>query len=217
MELPRTYISDVLANAKSPALLLSFGKDSLLLQHLAREICPNITLYTFGDSLSAFAEQFIIKNDLTVFRYAPADRYLVPNGEGLALVDEFALNGTRIPLVHPIVKGDDCRHGVSEKRTPQFRFSHDVTLWGYRATDWCDAVGTTFDKEIQLGGSRFYAPLYDFTDVDVFEALETLEIEYADEPNELEFCEDCLNAVNSSDWDRDAALAGFRHRFQFNH
>ncbi len=214
-ELPRNEVQEILSAAKNPALFLSFGKDSLLLQHLAREVCPNITLYTFNDSLSSFAEQFIIEQDLTVFRYAPADRYLVPNGEGLALVEEFALNDTRIPLVHPIVKGDNCRHGRYQKSTPQFRFGHDLVLWGYKRGESCDAVGVDFPQEMVIGNSKFYAPLYHFTDFDVYEALEALEIVYVDEDSDEEFCDDCLNAVISSEWDRGAALHNFKSRFGF--
>jgi len=217
MTLPRTYLQSVLDNAKSPALFLSFGKDSLLLYHLAKEVRRDLTLYTFGDTLSSFAEQFIMDNDLMVIRYAPADRYLVPNGDGLALVDEFALNDIRVPLVHPIVRGADCAHGVSTKRTPQFRFPHDVVLYGYKSGETCDAIGTTFPKEMMIGGSKFVAPLYELTDFDVYEALETLGVDPPMPDNELEFCDECLNAVIASDWDKNAALAGFRSRFQFNH
>lgn len=217
MDLPHAYISHVLEAAKRPALFLSFGKDSLLLYHLAREVNLGITTYYFGDELSAFAEQFIIRNELSVFSYAPADRYLVPNGEGLALIDEYALNNTRIPVITPIVSGDNCRHGISQVRTPAFRFPHDKVLWGLKRGETCEAVGVTFEKEIDLGSLTVYAPLYEMTDADVYQALETLEIPYSNERNEIEFCDDCLNAVINSDWDKSAALAGFRRRFNFSH
>lgn len=203
--------------AQRPALFLSFGKDSLLLLHLVRAVRPDIAIYYFGDDLSSFAEQFIMDNDLTVMNYAPVDRYLVPNGDELALIDEYALNDTRIPLVTPIVKGNDCQHGLPEKRTPAFSYGHDLTLWGYKRGESCDAVGVDFPKEMNIGGSKFIAPLYEMTDADVFEALETLGIDYEPEKNEIEFCDECINAVISSDWDRDAALAGFQSRFGFNH
>lgn len=212
-----TYISDCLATAQRPAVFVSFGKDSLLLLHLARQARPDITIYHFADELSEFAEQFIIQNDLTVYSYAPADRYLVPNGEGLALIDEYALNDTRIPVVTPIVSGADCRHGIPLQRTPSFRFPHDLVLWGYKCEESCEAVGTAFPKEMLIGGARFVAPLYEMTDADVYQALETLGIPFEDERNEMEVCDDCLNAVISADWDRDAALAGFRSRHNFNH
>ena len=216
MNLAATDIQAI-QEAKRPALLLSFGKDSLLLHCLAKQVRSDIALYYFGDTLSEFATQMIIDNDLTVFNYAPVDRYVVPNGEGVALVDEYILNGTRVPFVSPIVKGDGCTHTLSLTRTPAFRYPHDLTLWGYRKLDWQDAVNTVFPCENIVGGSRFIAPLYEMTDADVFEALETLEIPYGDERNEIEWCDECLTAVIGDDWDRAASLSAFRNRFSFNH
>jgi hypothetical protein len=213
----RQYIQTVLAQAKSPSLLCSFGKDSQLLQHLAREVKPDIPIYYFGDELPEFAGQFILDNDLTVYNYAPVDRYLVPNGEGIALVDEYSLGKVRLPMLSAVIKGDACQHGVSEQRTPYFRFPHDVVFYGYKHEETMPAVGISFEKEVQIGDLQLVAPLYEMTDADVFEALEYLEISYADDSDETEFCEECLDAIIHSDWDRQAALANFRTRFQLNH
>jgi len=213
----RDYIASVLAQAKSPCVLVSFGKDSQLLLALVREIQPDIPLYFFGDELTKFAEQFIIDHDLTVFNYAPADRYLIPNGDGLALVDECAMGRARIPLLTEVVKGNGCRHGVANARTSQVRWPYDTVLWGYKRDESMPAVGQTFGKEIPFGDFRLVAPLYELTDADVYEALETLGLDYDPEPDEVEFCDECLNAVINSDWDKDAALSGFRARFNFNH
>jgi len=127
----KRYITETLARAKSPCVLSSFGKDSQLLLHLVREQRKDIPVYFFGDSLPTFAKQFIIDESLTVLNYAPADRYLVPNGEGLALVDEYSLGRVRIPMLSEVVQGENCVHGVSETRTPYFNFAHDVVFWGY--------------------------------------------------------------------------------------
>lgn len=210
-------IAESLTTAQRPAVFVSFGKDSLLLLHLVRKINPDIPVYYFSDELSSFAADVIQEQNLTVMSYPPADRYLVPNGEGLALIDEYSIGNERVPVVSPIVAGENCKHGVPELRMPYFPFAHDVVFWGMKQGETCEAVGTTFEREIQLGHSKFIAPLYEMTDRDVYEALETLEIDYPEKEDEMELCNVCLDAIINSDWDQEAALAGFRQKFQFGH
>jgi|SRR6185369_4328487 len=213
----RLYITETLQRAKSPCVLSSFGKDSALLLHLVREQQRDVPVYFFGDELPELAEHLIVESDLTVLSCAPADRSLVPNGEGLAVVDEYVLGNARLPMLSEVVKGDNCQHGLSSARTPNLLFPHDVVLWGYKQNETMDAVGKTFEKEINLGPFTLVAPLYEMTDADVYDALERLEIAYANESDEVEFCDECLNAIISSDWDKQAALAGFRSRYGFQH
>jgi hypothetical protein len=217
LNLPQT-ISSILSTAQHPALLCSFGSDSTLLLHFARQVRRNIPVYFFGDELPKLARQMVIHDDLTVLSYAPADRYLMPHGEGTALIEEYDFNGQRVPMVSPVVSGPRGTCTVESKRPPtsSFYFPHDVVLWGYRATDHHDLLGNvTFEREIQLGHTRFIAPLYDLTTDQVFNMLDVLELDYVSD-DAAEFCDECLNAVISSDWDRNAALAGFRARFNLN-
>lgn len=215
-QLPRAYISEVLRTAERPAIFISFGKDSLLLNALARSVRPDITAYYFGDELTSFAAQFILDNGLTVFSYPPADRYLVPNGKGIALVDEYALNDARIPVITEIVAGENCSHGVPNARRSEFQFPHDVALWGYKQSETCDAVGIDFPREMVIGGCRFVAPLYELSDSDVIGALDEMNLPYDVEPDEIQFCDSCMNAI-SSGWDAQLALSSFRTRFSFSH
>lgn len=212
MENVQAYLTEQLSNATSPAILVSFGKDSLLLLHLARKVRPDTTIYYFNDDLSPFAQRVIIENNLTVLRYAPADRYIVPNGDGIALVDEYAINDTLLPVISPIVTGDSCKHSLPTRRTSTFRFNHDLALWGYKQSDHMEAVGTTFEKENMVGEVRFIAPLYGLTDADVYNALDELKIPYQNERNEIEWCQGCIDLV-VQDWDREASLTAFRSRF----
>lgn len=204
---PRDYITETLATAKFPAVFTSFGKDSLLLMAYA----PNATLYHFGP-LSEFAQHYIMDNDLTVFSYAPADRYLVETENGkLAMIDEYAVNGLRIPTITDVVEGGNCRHGVPTNRTMSFRFPHDVALWGYKASDFIPAIVLQLEKETVLGDCRYIAPLYEMTDVDVYEALETLEIALPPIDDGVEFCSDCLDSLDRASCRHN--LEYFRQRF----
>lgn len=211
-------IGEALSTAEHPALLCSFGSDSALLLHYARQVRRDLPVYFFGDELPELAQQMVINENLTVFSYAPADRYLVPRGQGLALIDEYDINGQRVPMVSKVTSGprETCAGESSQQRTASFYFPHDVILWGYRSEDRDEIVNVTFDREIRLGHTRFVAPLYDLTTDQVLNALDALGLDYIADDG-ARFCDNCLNAIIASDWDRDAALAGFKGRFNFNH
>lgn len=214
MDATRRYIKNVLAQAKNPSLLVSFGKDSLLLLHLVREIKPNISIFWFGDKLSRFAESVIKDNDLQVYSYAPADRYLVPNGDGYSLIDEYSFGQSRVPLVSDLFKSDLCELNLPAIRTPLFNWQSDITFWGGKATDSHPLIGHLPAKEFQLGDTKMVAPLWTYSDEDVFECLEAMAIPYEPETNDIPVCQACLDEIEAT-MDREASLGAFRGRFQF--
>lgn len=215
IDIQRT-IADYLNIAQRPALLCSFGSDSTLLLHYARQVRRDLPVYYFGDALPELAAQMVIEDDLTVYSFAPTDRYLVPQREQLTLVEEYGFNGIPVPMISPIVKGKDCKHGHYPATGSTFYFPHDLVLWGFRREDAIPLLpDASFDREIQIGHTKMVAPLYDLTTDQVWNALDALGLNYVDNDTE-QFCDDCLNAIISSDWDRDAALAGFRSRFNYN-
>jgi hypothetical protein len=314
-------ITEALAPAQSPAVLCSFGSDSTLLLHFARQVRPDIAVYYFGDTLPELARQMVLRNDLTIYSYAPADRYLVPVGERVVLVDEYAVNGVRVPMVSKVktnaktnmqqdgmqrtarepnneilsqaprgvharstsscnagatsegqcarqgeglsetratgtssmrsVRDDgesgnaphrlrlstnsgldvpsmsperaqvtnveNCTgHAKVQPRTTSFYFPHDTVLWGYRREDCIELINATFAREVQINHTKFIAPLYDLTTDQVLNALDALGLDYVTD-DAVEFCDECLNMIINSNWDRDAALAGFRSRFNYSH
>jgi len=211
------YIRKSLAQAKNPSILVSFGKDSLVLLTLARQVLPNIPIFYFGDKLSKFAESIIIENDLQVYSYAPADRYLVPNGDGYSLIDEYSFGQTRVPLISDLKPSEKCElEKLSTVRTPLFNWNSDLTLWGYRAEDSHPLMKATFPQRVEVGATMMDAPLYNWSEQDIFNAIEELRIPYEPEVNEVEVCSQCLEEINDS-IDREASLAAFQAKYQFSH
>jgi hypothetical protein len=209
----RSYICESLLQAKNPSLLVSFGKESMLLLTLVREIKPDISLFWFGDKLSAFAESVIKDQDLQVFSYAPADRYIV----GESLVDEYSLGNVRVPLISDLIIGEPCElERLPTIRTPQFNWRSDLTLWGYRQLDNHVLVHTTFPQRFPLGGTVMDAPLYNYTEAQVLDALDELGITYDPDTNATTVCQTCLDEIDAT-MDKEAALAGFQSRFQFSY
>jgi hypothetical protein len=211
------YIRKTLAQAENPSVLVSFGKDSLVLLKLVRQIKPDISIFYFGDRLSRFAESVVKENDLQVYSYAPADRYLVPNGDGYSLIDEYSFGQTRVPLISDLVPSTSCElENLSPTRTPWFDYNADLTLWGYHQGDFHPLVESVFPQRFQLGATVMDAPLYSWSERDVLGAIEELRIPYEPEVNEVQVCDNCLNEINAT-LDREASLAGFHSRFQFSH
>lgn len=200
---------EILERAKNPAIFCSFGKDSLLVLKMARDTGFTGPCYYFGERLNPLAQKTIIDHSLTVYSWPATNRYIVPDGDEWAQVDEYLIGGTLLPLISPIVRGNKCGHmRFTEQFTRAFLYPHDVTLTGYKASD--QVLGLTFPREVDLGVTRIVNPLYDWSDKDVIDALGFT----PPDTSAIEYCEDCLRVLETMD--KDAALARFRSRFNFN-
>lgn len=210
----RSYIRESLSQAKNPSLLCSFGKESLVLLSLVREVKPDISIFWFGDRLSRFAELIIKQYDLQIFSYAPADRYVVPRKDGYSLIDEYSFGETRVPLISDLIESDVCELNLSTARTLLFNWRADVTLWGYRALDTHPLVGIRFPQRFPLGPTTMDAPLWKWSEEDVFSAINELGISYEPETNDIAVCSHCLDEINAT-IDRETTLNTFQQRFSF--
>lgn len=211
-------IEEALETAKAPIILSSFQKDSLLLTYFVRLVDPNVPVLWFRDKLNPFAERMIKQWDLTVFGYAPADRYLVPDQDDLVLVNEFSVGVNRLPVLRDVAQGEECDlERLPQKRTPSFFYPWDITFFGFKATDARDHFvtrNTVFPQEFNLGHTRMFAPLLSWADEDVLLALKEFDIPYEPQDDSLRICRECLDSLE--DWDRAASLSMFRSRFGFN-
>ncbi len=172
-------IQEVLSQAKNPCVLVSFGKDSLVLLRTILDMGYQPDILWFRDHLNPFAEKIIREWDLAVKGYAPSLRYRVEN----TVISEYAIGDKRIPVLQDI-SADGKPVGMSTM--PQFAYPWDKTLWGYKATDHHDVVEKVFEPEIEYGSTDLIAPMYDMTDADVFNLIDEMNIPY--EP----FCDDAL-------------------------
>jgi 3'-phosphoadenosine 5'-phosphosulfate sulfotransferase (PAPS reductase)/FAD synthetase len=175
----REKIQEILSKAKNPCVLVSFGKDSLVLLKTILDMGYSPDILWFRDHLNPFAEKIIREWDLTVKGYAPAVRYRVED----TVISEYAIGNARLPMLQDI-----SEHGrpIGMVTTPQFSYPWDYTLFGYRKTDSHPLIGRNLESEITLGPTELIAPMYDLTDADVFNLIDELNIPY--EP----FCDDVL-------------------------
>lgn len=209
-------LHQLLTTATAPAVLLSFGKDSLLLMALARQIRTDIPALWFRDGTTdqAFAESVIMDWGLTVYSWAPANLYTVMDSGRTALVSEYSINGTLLPLVTDVRGGGDvCLPRTFTQRTPALYLPFDLLLTGYKDCDthWLTEGQLLYPEGLVVGGARLVAPLRELTDEQVFAGLEQAGLAYRPGADELAVCNDCL-AGRALHWDRPLDLTAFKMR-----
>lgn len=230
MEAIKRHLREIIVAAQHPCVMTSFGKDSLLLLHLAREVRPDISVLWFPDAMNdaqkKFAEKIIREWNLTVYAYAPSSRYFLSNETGLTLVDEYSFGEAIMPVLTDVAAGETCAANISRARTPYFMSGWDVILHGFKTTDWHALSRGYFPSDgFQFGAARLYAPLRDLTDEEVLRWIERLELPYEEIDDTLKMCTRCLEAdgevfcpeartmIPAFKWDRQASLEVFRDRF----
>lgn len=193
----------ILGRAEHSAILCSWGRDSSLLLHCAREINPAIAIYYLGDTLPAEAARLVVDEGVAIYSFAPKSAYI----DRETLIENFSFNGVAVPMLSSVVKSDHCTHDhLNQAACVNFFFPHDVVLWGYRHSDEHPLLpGVKFEPEIQIGHTRFIAPLYDLSDAEVATEINRLSLSYV-EDKPIEICDSCLQA-----------LAGFQERSTIDH
>lgn len=192
MELAHQKIAQVLAASASPAVLCSFGKDSVLLLDLVREVQPNTPVLWFRTGLDqSYARQMIRAWDLTVFGWPPADRYLL-EGDGLTLVCEYGINGAVLPMLVDAVDGGECGTNVY---TPNVTVPFDTLLVGWKDTDthWVKGKAMLAEDGYTLGHTQLVAPLRHMTDQAVLAAIQERRIPFTPTLDELPICRHCIS------------------------
>lgn len=211
----RASIKCRIENSQRPAVLSSFQRDSALLLHLIAPL--NIPVIWFREKMNKCAERTIKQLDLTVISYPPVDQYLVPHEGGLTLVSEYSMGTMSLPTLQDLIPGDGELR-INPKRMAHFDYPFDETLWGYRRCDRHPLVGVELDQEIVFGPTRLFAPLYDLTDEQVQECCDELEIacdEFVDD--DIPCSPEVFAAIESMEWDRNAALSNFRLKYGLPH
>jgi 3'-phosphoadenosine 5'-phosphosulfate sulfotransferase (PAPS reductase)/FAD synthetase len=239
MEKARQIIREVLSTAEHPAVLSSFGKDSMLLLSLVREVAPETPVIWFHSGLASkrFAERMILNLDLHVWSWRPSDVYVLPNDKGLSLIREQAFGRHRFPMVLDIEDGEKCVADFPQDRTPELYPHFDALLFGYKETDehWTlGGSGFCPPDGFELGKAKVYAPLRNLTDEDVWAAIKELGVPYdmerydngGTDPDSIQACTNCLQEgagevfckkeqkmIERINWQPQERLKEFRQRF----
>lgn len=223
----RKNIAHALNGAKAPIVCWSGGKESQLILKLANDVrdVPALWFRSVDPCRNKFAENFLASADPTAYSWEPADRYVLPNGQGMSLIEEFSFGNRRLPLISDIAPGERCALNMPKDRVAFVNYTFDVTLVGTKACDSHALVSPT-----KIDG--FVAPLWHMTDEEVWAAIRELEIPVEEsvydgrEADGPRLCTNCLSrgegdvfcpevkgAIPRFNWQPDAALAAFNTRF----
>lgn len=211
-------------------MLSSFGKDSLLMLALAREVRKDFAVIWFRNGLDETFARWLIKEwKLTVFSWLPADAYILISPEGeQVMIGEYSFGNDLMPMLTDLSEGTKCSLKLLEERTPQLYPPFDLILWGAKDADrhWIKGDGVFKEDGFMLGRARVIAPLRHMTDDQVRAALLDMKVPYSMTSDELPLCTACMTAntdevycpelgthISRHQWESDKALASFRHRF----
>src|SRR5689334_11212119 len=109
MDQAAKMVEEALTGSQAPAVLSSFGKDSLLLLWLARQHHPDIPVIWFRTGQDERHPRRIIRDwGLTAFSWAPAAMYVLEDGERRTLVHEYGFGPHRLPVLTDLLPGTLC-------------------------------------------------------------------------------------------------------------
>lgn len=232
----REQIRSLVTEARNPVLLCSFGKESMLLLYLIREV-KDIPVIWFHDHLTKeqreFPERVIIDWNLTALNYPANDYYFVPCEDSVSIVSEYGIGGT-VRTIRDFYHAETCSLDIFKARPGVFEYTFDLTLTGSRSTDSHPIGGENpFPRDIEFASSRLVAPLRDLTENQVWDAILELGVPYDEQryagdeerdPSNVHACTKCVThsgavycpkvkrQIDSVVWDKDASLEAFRGR-----
>lgn len=215
MNTARAKIREILAHSAAPAVLSSFGKDSLLLLDLVREVIPHPTVLWFRTGMDErFARRIIRDWQLTAFSWAPAAVYLVSRGNDRTMVQEYSIGEHRLPVLVDLIPGEPCIACKLQQRTSNLYLPFDTLLVGWKDTDehWLKGNALLAPDGFLAGRSTVYAPLRHMTDDAVRAAVKDRQIPFEPTPDELPVCSHCLSSEEDSL--PEMPVEAFRERFE---
>ena len=210
------FMSGFLEKSKSPIVMCSFGKDSLVVLHLAKKLNKKIPVLFLREPFLSkkykFANRLIEKLDLWVYDYNPFATDFVYNNSHLDIVSLYDLgqgdyNYKPIGL-KPIINGNKLICSVNDiLQRPKGRFDYqwDLSFHGHKDADVDPLHGTiklSNDGTKPIGNTLWVYPLKDWTDDDVWYYIKKNKVSYDKKRYDgnidyntdyVECCYDCLD------------------------
>lgn len=219
-------------------LFWSAGLDSTLLLAVMRDIGKPFDIFQARDLWTKEqlrrADDLIKEWDLEVYSYPSATRYFIGKDENLSVIFEYALGTQSFPHIRDVIEGNQC---VAELAKIKNVFSPPI-VWqnhiiGSRKDDYHWSTGSPIPSEkFEIGTNKFYAPLYNWSRLDVKNALSELGINSTEVLDEMDSgnlacCSTCLKGkgkvfcpaesreIDSVVWDKNQMTSLFQQKFNF--
>jgi 3'-phosphoadenosine 5'-phosphosulfate sulfotransferase (PAPS reductase)/FAD synthetase len=184
----RTLIERHLAKVQNPAVLCSFGKDSMVTLALLREQNPSIAVAYWPvfdhPTKHLFAQRVIAEWGLNMLHWQPSARDVIGKGQHVELVECYEAEGFAIWLPIEAQAGyapdADCLCAIERLVSPLGTglSGIDGIFIGHRGDDIDPTHGPIpldADEFSEKGRCLFY-PLFDWTEKDIWEASKLLNI-----------------------------------------
>lgn len=224
IEQAEEQIRAAIKEATQPALLYSGGKESSLLLGVLERIgdeARGVPLLCFYDEWPgpqarlSYVEKAFRAHSRVLLNLWPLYRFMVPSAEGIDLVNAYDLAGTPLPVLQSTYdEGGNNLPCVLDwlklpkKDCPDFCF--DLLICGGRREDSHLWFGAPYkDPVMQLGKSKLFLPLLEWTTGEVWDAIRLLNVPYdvdrydlksKSHLDEVEMCTRCIRARMDLVW-----------------
>ncbi len=183
IEAANKLIERVVANYKRSVLMSSFGKDSMVLLEIVKQMGLRFPILfhrePFFPKKYEFANGVIAQNNYTVYDYAPASTSISKNGQELEIINWYQVGPAKFAYVPTGIRtprdGEPFLCGYQDlylKAFGSFAFPWDVAFLGHKSSDHDPILGAIplqVDIKVNDGGPDYAYPLRHFTDADVWE------------------------------------------------
>lgn len=175
-------IDAALCEFKRPAIMCSFGKDSMVVLHLVRQVRKDLPVIFHRDPFHPnkyrFANQVIDTLGLTVYDYPPSATAMQENGGPLEIINYYQV-GQRTCMLPKVLlspmEGETEICGlrdIYQKPLGTFAYPWDLVFHGHKSTDIDPVYGkipllADFARNTDSTSACF--PIRHFTDADVWE------------------------------------------------
>ena len=185
----RDFIFSELMHVERPAVACSFGKDSMVMLALVREVKLNIPVLYFEafehPTKHAFVERITKEWRLNLYRPSARVREAIAKDGHIEVVELFELAPQRF-MWFPIEAAEDytpdagcfCALEKIHQPTTSVAMSFDAVFIGHRGDDVDPNYGAAplISDVVDPGGFRYLYPLKDWTEADIWEASQRLGI-----------------------------------------
>lgn len=192
MELPEKtdhalrVIDIALGAFKNPVVMCSFGKDSMVLLSLVRQVRPSLPVIFHREAMQphkyAFANRVISEWALKVYDYPPCRTEIQEGGGELEIVNHYQIGHQTCALPTGIRDPGDsvpfsccALDEIYGKPFGNFSYPWDLVFHGHKSSDVDPVLGkvplaSDFARNTESASACF--PLRDFTDADVWDYTE---------------------------------------------
>jgi 3'-phosphoadenosine 5'-phosphosulfate sulfotransferase (PAPS reductase)/FAD synthetase len=184
------FLKRTLGKFKNPAIMCSFGKDSLVVTHLALRACGNLPVIfhkePFYPKKYRYANSVIEAWNLTVYDYPPRRTAIQQKDNEVEIIGYYDIGGDKTSMLptgicDPV--GDEVPvcglHDIYLKPKGRFAYPWDCVVHGHKTCDvdpFYGEVPLFADVGLNVGTSTPVFPIRDWSHQDVWDYIEKHEL-----------------------------------------